>query len=212
MAKIGSIIDHFSQTFSVIRRDAPVVDESGHAYDQPVSVVPMRGAIYPQQGDLVENPPEGMRDRAAIWVYTRSLLRTAEEPELHDADLVRYQRRLYRVYRAEPWTYGAFYRNVALKLPQESGYGPVYFGVGVTGLNAVQILALPGLLYLSSNSARIAVAPGAGQKAYFAAPAAFGTLGADLAGSVTQATISGTVYNVFESTAANLGSIEVLFE
>lgn len=212
MPPIGQIIQSFQRPFTLLRRDAPTIDAAGHAYPSPVTASTLRGAIYPQEGDKLQDVPEGLRDRAAIWIFTRAALRTAEDPNLHDADLVRYLNRLYRVFRSERWDFGGYYRSTALKLPQEAGYLPMHFGAGVTGLTPTQVEALPGLLYASSNDARVAVTAIADQFVYFAAPASFGTLSVDgVAGAVTNITIGTQAYHLFQSTAAALGAVTARF-
>jgi hypothetical protein len=60
--------------------------------------------------------PEGFRTKAAIKVYSRELLRTADAEAGHEADRIDYQAEVYEVHAVEDWdAHGGYRKAVAIQ-------------------------------------------------------------------------------------------------
>lgn len=208
---IGEIIRDFLQPFTLQRRDLGTT-VAGRYFPGVVNLVDMQGAMYPASGDDMRLLPEGMRTEAALVVFTEAELRTGLEPDGHDADCLNYNGRQWEVRTSEPWTYGAYFRSVAVKRAQSAGFAPIYFGVSpLPTLTEAQIKALPGLLVQNQRASLFTVTPGALDHIVYAYPSSFGLAefqvgqfpgGFSFVGVVT---VDGVSYNLHRSAQPNLG-------
>jgi hypothetical protein len=208
---IGEIVRDFLQPLTVQRRGLGA-KEKGRYFPGDVTTIAIEAAVYPANGDDIRLLAQAVRTDAAIVVFTETELRTASEPSGNDADAIAYGGKQWEVHTAEPWTYGAYWRCVAVKRAQSAIYAPVYYGVGPSSLSTeAQIQALAGKLVQNQKGALFSVTPGLTDHIFYAYPSSFGLAefqvgqfagGFSFVGVVT---VAGLSYNLFRSAQPNLG-------
>jgi hypothetical protein len=210
---IGEIIASFAQAFTVERRSIGVLDDTGR-YTRPApSVVNVNGAIVPENTPAqLMRLPEGDRTQEAIRVFTQTLLRTAREPSMYEADVIVYNGRRWEVSAVEQWDNGGFWDCLAVKRTQSAeNEATAYYGTSTTG-------AIEDLVEVNVNGRQLVfdANAGAGEFVYYVYPAAFGPATfyvGDFQGGFVLVTstldIGGVLHRVYKSAQPTLGQLQV---
>lgn len=121
LPQVGGIaVRYFEEPARAFRYAAATRTSSGlMAAGAKTQIQKFRASIHPAPAELLDRLPEGQRTRTTIVVYTRTLLKTAQQTAGLRADVVEYSfdgaeaATLFEVEDVRPWRWGNYYEILA---------------------------------------------------------------------------------------------------
>ena len=113
---VASAIDCFDTPVIVERRREGSYVNGRFVEDGSPRRFRLLASVQPARADELQRLPEGRRTSAAIKLYSKERLRTADSPRNIQPDRVEYRGESYQVESVEDWDeLGGYFKPIALK-------------------------------------------------------------------------------------------------